>query len=235
MQLSDRLEKIISLIDRGNRLLDVGCDHGYLAIEAIRRGIVPEAICSDVRRGPLDRAKAHVAEAGLADKIRLRLTDGLNGLAPDEAETLVIAGMGGMLMMSILEKAFQDPGNGIYELRQMVLEPQSDLPSFREMIDRTSFRIKDEFLVLDRGKYYFIFDLCPRGKKEAVRQDPIFSFPLLDRRDLVYRDYLEKEYQKNEDIIRKLTDESTVTAIKRCQALKEENEKIREVISKCYR
>ena len=233
MQLSDRLEKIVSLIDAGNRLLDVGCDHGYLAIEAVRRGIVPRAICSDVRKGPLDRAKAHVAEAGLTDKIKLRLTDGLDGLVPDEAETLVIAGMGGMLMMSILEKAFQDPGNGIHGLRQMVLEPQSDLPSFREMIDRTSFRIRDEFLVLDRGKYYFIFDLCPGEKEETKGQDPFFSLPLLQRRDPVYRDYLEKEYRKNQDIIRKLTDESTVTALNRCQALKEENKKIREVIDKC--
>lgn len=234
MKLSDRLETILSVMEKGETLLDVGCDHGYLGIEAVRRGIVKKAICSDVRKGPLERAKAHILEAGLADKIELRLVSGMNGFGRGEADLVVIAGMGGMLMGQILETAWADPENGIHELHQMILEPQSDLPFFRELIRRSPMKIRDEILVQDRRKWYFIFDVCQKDSVTAQEEeDSFFSFSLLRRKDCLYRQYLEKVLQKNESLLTSMTEEGENLKLRKKELLTE-NEKIREVIDQWY-
>ena len=221
-------------MEKGETLLDVGCDHGYLGIEAVRRGIVKKAICSDVRKGPLERAKAHILEAGLADKIELRLVSGMNGFGRGEADLVVIAGMGGMLMGQILETAWADPENGIHELHQMILEPQSDLPFFRELIRRSPMKIRDEILVQDRRKWYFIFDVCQKDSVTAQEEeDSFFSFSLLRRKDCLYRQYLEKVLQKNESLLTSMTEEGENLKLRRKELLTE-NEKIREVIDQWY-
>jgi tRNA (adenine22-N1)-methyltransferase len=234
MRLSDRLETILSVMEKGETLLDVGCDHGYLGIEAVRRGIVKKAICSDVRKGPLERAKAHILEAGLADKIELRLVSGMNGFDRGEADLMVIAGMRGMLMGQILETAWADPENGVHELHQMILEPQSDLPFFRELIRKSPMKIRDEILVQDRGKWYFIFDVCPKDSVTAQEEDnSFFSFSLLRRKDRLYRQYLGKALQKNESLLTSMAEEGENLKLRRKELLTE-NEKIREVIDQWY-
>lgn len=221
-------------MEKGETLLDVGCDHGYLGIEAVRRGIVKKAICSDVRKGPLERAKAHIMEAGLGEKIELRLVSGMNGFGRGEADLVVIAGMGGMLMGQILETAWADPENGIHELHQMILEPQSDLPFFRELIRRSPMKIRDEILVQDRGKWYFIFNVCRKDSVTAQEEeDSFFSYPLLHRKDCLYRQYLEKTLQKNESLLTSMTEEGENLKLRR-KELVTENEKIREVIDQWY-
>ena len=234
MKLSDRLETILSVMEKRETLLDVGCDHGYLGIEAVRKKKKKKAICSDVRKGPLERAKAHILEAGLADKIELRLVSGMNGFGRGEADLVVIAGMGGMLMGQILETAWADPENGIHELHQMILEPQSDLPFFRELIRRSPMKIRDEILVQDRGKWYFIFDVCPKDSVTAQEEeDSFFSFSLLRRKDCLYRQYLEKVLQKNESLLTSMTEEGENLKLRKKELLTE-NEKIREVIDQWY-
>ena len=87
---------------RGNRLVDVGCDHGYLPVSLYLDGKIPGAIAMDVRKGPLSRAQEHISQYGLDAYIETRLSDGLEALKPGEGDTLVIAGMGGPLMERIL-------------------------------------------------------------------------------------------------------------------------------------
>ena len=93
MKLSDRLEMIASFVEHGNRLADIGTDHGYVPIYLVQTGRVPSALAMDVRKGPLLRAEEHIREAGLSGRIQTRLSDGLKKLAPGEADTVVIAGM----------------------------------------------------------------------------------------------------------------------------------------------
>ncbi|HBA47385.1 MAG TPA: SAM-dependent methyltransferase, partial [Lachnospiraceae bacterium] len=100
--LSERLQMLADMVTPGNRLVDVGCDHGYLSISLVGAGICPGAIAMDVREGPLAAAKVHIAETGLEDYIEVRLSDGLAECWPGEADTLVCAGMGGRLMERIL-------------------------------------------------------------------------------------------------------------------------------------
>ena len=95
MQLSLRLSAIAEMVTEGNRLVDVGCDHGYLPVYLIFEKKIPQAIAADVGKGPLSRAREHIHQYGLDNYIETRLSDGLKEIGKEEGDTLVIAGMGG--------------------------------------------------------------------------------------------------------------------------------------------
>ena len=102
MKLSKRLELVASFVPKGSRIADIGTDHGHLPICLVEQGICPGAVAMDVGRGPLGRANAHIREHGLSGVIETRLSDGLARLRPGEADTVVMAGMGGQLVIHIL-------------------------------------------------------------------------------------------------------------------------------------
>ena len=102
MQLSQRISSVASMVTAGNCLADVGTDHGYVPIYLYERKIIPRAIAMDVNKGPLERASLHIAESGMKGVIETRLSDGLAALKAGEADSIVIAGMGGPLMIRIL-------------------------------------------------------------------------------------------------------------------------------------
>ena len=95
VQLSRRLKTIAEMVTEGNRLVDVGCDHGYLPVYLMLNHRIPGAIATDVGKGPLARAQAHISKYGMGQYIETRLCDGLKGVRSGEGDTLVIAGMGG--------------------------------------------------------------------------------------------------------------------------------------------
>ena len=104
MKLSDRLERIAAKaagVTEGYAA-DVGTDHGFVPIRLIESGKVKHVVAMDVRKGPLERACEHVGEYHMEDQIETRLSDGLKELKPGEADTVIIAGMGGELMLRIL-------------------------------------------------------------------------------------------------------------------------------------
>ena len=103
VQISRRLGAIADLVTQGNRLVDVGCDHGYLPVYLKLEGRIPSAIATDVAEGPLSRAREHIEQYGLGSYIETRRCDGLADVGHGEGNTLVIAGMGGPLMERILE------------------------------------------------------------------------------------------------------------------------------------
>ena len=123
MKLSERLEMVLSFVEPGESAADVGTDHGHVPVELVRRGIVKKAVAMDVRKGPLSRATENIALAGLSEKIATRLSDGVAKLLPGEADSVVIAGMGGELIIKILEN-----GRRMWDsVSQWVLSPQSEI------------------------------------------------------------------------------------------------------------
>ena len=104
MQLSERLNTILSLVSQSKCVADVGCDHGFVSIELINRKIAENVIAMDIRQGPLMRAQEHIMQTRLSDKIQTRLSDGVAALKPGEADSLIIAGMGGNLVIHILRE-----------------------------------------------------------------------------------------------------------------------------------
>ena len=147
MQLSLRLSAIADLVTEGNRLVDVGCDHGYLPVYLIQQKKIPSAIAMDVRKGPLSRAQEHIRQYGLEEYIQTRLSDGLEGLKAGEGDTLVIAGMGGPLM----ERILTDGRSVRNSFSELILQPQSDIPHFRRFIQSEGWEITEEKMVEEDG------------------------------------------------------------------------------------
>ncbi len=213
--MSRRLRALGGMVTPGNVVADVGCDHGYLAVYLVQEGISPRVIASDVRQGPLSAAEAHVEERGLSAYIETRLSDGLAGYRPGEAETLVCAGMGGRLMQRILT----DHADVTAGFQELILQPQSELRQFRIFLREQGFSVLDENILCEDGKYYFLFRVSPGrqdGTGRPVSQEgqemdadtrrlcDKYGALLLERRNPVLREYLEKNLRTCRDVQEKL-------------------------------
>jgi len=190
--LSPRLRAVAELVGAGTRLVDVGTDHGRLPVWLVQHGIVSHAVCSDLRPGPLSRAQALAGRWGLAGQIGFRLCDGLSQIAPGEAETVTIAGMGGETIADILRRCFwtKDPGH------RYILQPMSGQDGLRRYLSDSGFQILREVLVEEGGVLYVILLAQPgemepltEGEIWAGRQEPGMDGPLRGR-------YLAQEEEK---------------------------------------
>ncbi len=205
MQLSKRLSAVASMVTEGNRLVDVGCDHGYLPLYLYLNKKIPSAIAMDVRPGPLSRAREHIAEYGLEKYIETRLSDGLSALSPGEGDTLTVAGMGGPLMERIL-MAKEEVRESFQEL---ILQPQSDIPHFRRFLREIGWEIIEEEIVLEDGKFYPMMKAV-RGEAQIIPEDmpytpeEAFGGLLLKKRHPVLKLYLERELRIRNGILEKL-------------------------------
>lgn len=161
IRISRRLAAIGALAAQGGILADIGCDHGYLPIYLIQQHRIAGAIAMDVRQGPLSRARENIAAYGLLDRIEVRRSDGLAELGQDEAQTVVIAGMGGPLM----EKILREGARQLATVRELILQPQSDVGHFRRFLQDLSFTIVEEDMVEEDGKYYPMMRLVPGGQE----------------------------------------------------------------------
>lgn len=214
-QLPKRLETIIERMPASGCIADVGCDHAYVAIEAVRRGKAARALACDVRKGPLQQAAEHILCAGLAGKIETRLSDGLEKVAPGEADCVIIAGMGGPLMERILQGRLADFGH-------FVLSPQSEIPHFRRFLLAEGMQIDEETMLIDEGKYYVILNVSQRAAAAAsdsmyvTEEDFLYGGRLLRRLDPVLKSFLEKEKTRYEGILRQTDSDEVRTAYQHC-------------------
>ncbi|MBQ5743991.1 MAG: SAM-dependent methyltransferase, partial [Ruminococcus sp.] len=102
--LDNRLRLCAAFVRQGARLADVGTDHAYLPVWLCRHGVCPSAIAADINPAPLQRGQMTVEAAGLSDRVQTRLSDGLAAVGADEADDIVIAGMGGELIAAIIDR-----------------------------------------------------------------------------------------------------------------------------------
>ncbi len=218
MILSKRLTTIASLVPQGSRVADVGTDHGYTPIYLVRNGIAVSAIAMDVRSGPLSRASDHVKEYGLEDKIELRLSDGLDSLHADEADAVIISGLGGPLMIDMLTRGEQVAKT----VKTFVLSPQSDIPGVRVFLREHGYRIEKEVFLKEEGKYYTIMVVTHGISRPGRYIDDLFGKELLDRADPVLKEYLEKEQDRYRQLIPNLERASREETRERGQKMKEE-------------
>ena len=150
--LSARLAALAARIRPGSRLVDVGTDHAYLPIYAVQQNICPFAIATDIRSGPVACAREHIAAVGLAEHIDVRKGDGLASVKPEEAEDIVIAGMGGELIAAILEAA---PFVRAPRIR-LLLQPMSRPEKLREYLLTHGFSLEWEDVVCEGERLYIV-------------------------------------------------------------------------------
>lgn len=196
--LSKRMQMVAGMVSKGNVTADIGCDHGFVSIYLIEQGICPHVIAMDVNEGPLLRAKEHIAKRGLESCIEVRLSDGIDKLQDKEAESIIIAGMGGKLVMKILSAHMDKVRN----LKEVILQPQSELHLVRQFLAENGLHIVEEDMVKEAGKYYPCMKAVFFGeKKEAYSEVEQWYGPLLlKQKHPVLYDYLLREKETFEQI-----------------------------------
>ena len=148
-----RLLCAAGMVRKGGTLADIGTDHAHLPVWLIQNGICERAIAADIGEGPAASARRTVAEAGLQDRIEVRVGDGLTVLAPDEATDIVIAGMGGETIADILCAA---PWLKDGQDRRLVLQPMTKTAELRQWLYENGFSIEEEHLIRDGRHLYCV-------------------------------------------------------------------------------
>ena len=214
--LSKRLLMSAGMVTKGNRLADVGCDHAHTCIYLVKEGIVPNAIAMDVRKGPLSHADANIRLYGFEDRIETRLSDGLEALLPGEADTVIIAGMGGTLTVMILEKGIEKAAAA----KELILQPQSDIGMVRRFLRDNGFKIVQEEMCIEDGKFYNSMKVVTSASfslPSEVREEPSdmsevydeFGEFLLKNNNEVLREYLKVMEKKTERVLERILNEGS--------------------------
>lgn len=225
MELSIRLQAVADAVSPGKRPADIGCDHGYVSLYLVKEKGCPKVFAMDVRKGPLERAKANIQRYGLWDYIETRLSDGMEALQEGEADALILSGMGGRLCIRILSEGFARLGKDF----ELVLQPQSDIFMVRDFLRQQGFVIVDEDMVIDDGKFYTVIkaqyaNTDADEKKSSYRQsvEDYFGPILLRKRPSEFLSYLEKEKSKTEMLLLKVTKKDRVRELKEYLSLVQE-------------
>lgn len=189
MQLSTRLLAVADMASGAVGLADIGTDHAYVPIYLAERGGLDHAVAMDVNRGPLMRAREHIRQHHLEDRIATRLSDGARELRPGEADTAVIAGMGGALTVRILAQGREN----LRGVGALVLQPQSEVESVRRFLHREGYRIERENMVKDDGKYYPLMRAVPGAQEPWEDFEYRYGRHLIRQKNPVLREFLERE------------------------------------------
>lgn len=168
--LEKRLAVCASMVRKGAALADVGTDHAFLPVWLAKCGIVPKAVASDIRPGPLQHAACNIEKYGVGSIVEPRLSNGLDGIRPDEADDVVIAGMGGLMISDIIKRAqwLKDSG------KHLILQPMTREEALRSSLAEQGFYILRERAVQEGRHIYTAMLSCYNPKK--VDKSDIFQY-----------------------------------------------------------
>lgn len=189
LRLQPRLQCLADCVPQGTRLADVGTDHGYLPVWLLQNGRIASAIASDINAEPLEHARRTAAEYGVT--LDLRLCPGLDAVAPDEADTVAIAGMGGETIIAILQAAAWD-----WRGKTLLLQPMTKAELLRRYLTEHGFRIASERLVRDKGTIYPVLTVEAGESAPPTNAEAWCGAGLL--RDPLYGDYARDRVRKLE-------------------------------------
>ncbi len=169
-------------VPAGARVADVGTDHAMVPVWLVQSGRADSVLATDIRSGPLQSAAALVEKTGTGGHIRLMQTDGLAGIGPADADTIILAGMGGETMLAILSAAPWTKRDTL-----LILQPQSKRAALRRWLTDNGYLIEAERLVEDAGRVYPIMrvrgGVSPAytaaelrlGRLDQIGTDPLFA------------------------------------------------------------
>ena len=182
LQLQPRLQHLADLVPQGVRLADIGTDHGYLPTWLIQHGRIDCAIAADIAREPLEHARRTAEEHGV-ENIHFRLCDGLDGIAEGEVDFIVIAGMGGDTIVSILTSAPWTK-NGV----RLLLQPMTKVEMLRSWLADNGYCFTSESLVWDKEYLYPVMELMGGTQEKLTAAEEWAGIKLSN--DPLYSEYL---------------------------------------------
>lgn len=195
--LSHRLKAVASYVPLGSILADIGSDHALLPIYLCQQEQIRSAIAGEYHPGPLQAAIERINHYCLQNRIEVRQGDGLEVLREDEADVIVIAGMGGPLIMNILERGASRLGHNC----RYVLQPNTGAHYLRSWMLTHNWQLKQEGIVYEDGHVYEILMFewgnasAPySGMSEWERRKSIYMGPhLLEQQNETFKYKWEQE------------------------------------------
>ncbi len=188
IKLDKRLLSVASMVKKGSVVADIGTDHAYLLCYLLENEICEKGIAADLRKGPLENARQTVIASGLNEKVELVLSDGLQNIKENSCDTIVIAGMGGILISEILEKAPWVKNKNIH----IIAQPMSHSETLREYFVKNGFKILKEKTSTDSKHYYCVMSAVYTGEKQEKSPAYYYLGELLSNSDETTKIYIEK-------------------------------------------
>ena len=205
--LSKRLKCVADMVTENHIVADIGTDHGYVPIYLVKNKISKKAYAMDINKGPLEIAKKNINAEGVQDEITTILSDGMNELYSGMAETVIIAGMGGDLIIDILNR-----GKNVKGIKELVLSPHKRVDLVRKYLMDNGWKIVDENMVIDNNKYYTVLKAVPgKEEKKYNSTEIMYGRILLDKKNPVLKQYLCKENKMYESVFEKVRNSDNET------------------------
>lgn len=198
MDLTPRLRAIGESIERCNVIADIGSDHAYLPIYLINNGKAEKIIATDINVGPAEISRKRIKKYGLEDHIEIRVGNGLKVLDKGEADIIIIAGMGGLLIQSILSESLDVAKSA----DEVILQPMRDSRALIKWLLENSFSILEGEIVKEKDKYYEIiwcrFD--ERSKKDINMINEVYYY----KNTPILKEYIDKKIEQYTRIVKQL-------------------------------
>lgn len=223
--LSDRLQVIANYIEPGESVADIGTDHGYLPVYLYQNNISHHIVMADINHGPIERAKENANKYLGDNDIEVRIGSGLAVLAEKEVDTIVIAGMGGLLIKDILEIDIQKAKS----CKKLILQPRNAQDKLREWLINNGFYIEDEALVRE-GK--FICEVLKVIKGKDHVSDSIYyeiGQRLVEKKAPLLVEFLDRKIAIEKKIISSIWEGRSFTADSQLNNSTKRIEKLEEV------
>ena len=223
LELQPRLQAIADMVPAGAVVADIGSDHGYLPVYLLQSGRIPSAIAGDINALPLQHGRQTAEEYGVAQQMEFRLCNGLADFAAGEADCIVIAGMGGENIVSIMGNAPWLKGAAAPRL---LLQPMSKPELLRRWLCENGYRILREKLVWDKGTLYAILEVTAG---EARQLSPLQCYTGLLEDDPLWPDYLRfwiDKFSRTAAGLRQAVSEESAQKAREWEALIEELKKL---------
>lgn len=232
MELSKRLMCIVNNMDKCESVIDVGTDHGYIPIYAVKNKICSKAIASDINKGPKEKAESNVRFEGISDKIQCRLGAGLATVKLGEVEAAIIAGMGGNLIRDIIVQDIKK----VQKFEYMILQPAQNAEILREFLYKGSFEILKEDLVIDENIFYEVFKVKYNKNKidevKDIKEDSFYyeiSTRLIEDKHPLIKDFIQNKLERYK-VILSFIKEDTESAVKRKEEITAKIKRLMELI-----
>ena len=205
IKLSKRLASIASNIDKEDKVVDIGCDHGYLSIylKAVNGNKI--VIATDINENALNMAKKNINKNSIL--IETRLGNGLDVIKHNEVDTIIISGMGGNTILNILKK------NKLKYIKKIVIQSNTDIPLIRKYINKWGYTIKNEQLIIDKNIYYIIITFT-KGRHKYTKKELYFGPILLKENNDLFNEKKAIELNKLEEILKKIPSKKIITKYK---------------------
>lgn len=187
--LTNRLLMTAKFVYGGGTLIDVGTDHAYLPVSLIQNGLIKKAVACDIHQKPLENARKTVESYNLSDKITLCISDGLQNINPDEADEIVIAGMGGTLISEIIEKAPWLKN----KKKHLILQPQTKAEQLRTFLYNGGYEILEEKAVFEGQRLYIAMHAAFSGEKRDFSLSDTYIGGFRDKKDDAACEYIKRQ------------------------------------------